>query len=125
MEDARVEASSNRLKIHVAGQTLDDRLEGKEGLATISLEYHNSRGDIAIRCPAAVEDVAYDRIKLLENKYLASGRTGQILPCPKGGGTAVPSFRPPVWDQYSVDGRLGRRRRSSTSPRGAHDGLCE
>ena len=96
VKDTRVEAPSNRLEVHVVSQTLDDRLEGKEGVATITLEYHNSTGNIAIRCPAAVEDVAYDRIKLLESMYSASVKTGQIPPPPEGGGTAVTSFRLPV-----------------------------
>ena len=96
VEDAKVEASSNRLKVRVAARTLDDRLEGKEGVSTITLEYHNSTGNIAIRCPAAVEDVAYDRIKLLESMYSASVKKGQIPPPPEGGGTAVTSFRLPA-----------------------------
>ena len=63
VEEARVEASSNHLKIHVAAQKLDDRQEGKEGPTANTLEYHNSTRTRAIRSPAAVEDVAHDRIK--------------------------------------------------------------
>ena len=64
--EGHIEGSSNKIKVQLRADFLDDRLTGKQGNARITLVYHASTGNITIHSPAALEDGIYDRMQILE-----------------------------------------------------------
>lgn len=113
-----VEASTHRFKIRVPATVLDDRLEGREARAQVTLEHFANTGNITIRCPASLEDMAFDRVKILESLYRGALLTGQVPPAPEGGAAAVNSFRLPALAQYNPNSRAKRKERD-------HQGMGE
>ena len=102
--DGTVIASRSRLEIRVPVAILDDRTEGEQARVQVILEYVTDTGNITIRCPASVQDMVCDRVKILEGLYLKAVNAEPILSAPEGFLTAFNSFRCPAWDRWMLDG---------------------
>ena len=100
--NGHIEGSTNKIKVQVRADVLDDRMTGKQGSTKVTLVYHASTGNITLQSPAAIEDGMYGSLKVLEALYAVALKNDQVPPPPPGGTKVVNSFRLPAWDDFSA-----------------------